>query len=210
MRLEKIVPSARYSDRLTLLFDDGSSLRCGAGELLEFGLSRGTELDEEKFGRLKDACEYYRVRMKAAELTAMKAMSAGELKRKLREKGASEENAGRASERLRELGAIDEEEYARMIVRRCAAKGYGRARITAELRRHMLPAEYWDGALAELPESGDKLDAFIRERLSGKKPDMREKKRVSDALARRGYGWEEISSAMRRYEETAEYPEEDR
>lgn len=209
MRLEKILPSAGNSGRLTLLFDDGSSLKCGPDEVLRFGLSRGTEMDEENFARLKSACEYYRVRMKAAELTAMKAMSAGELKKKLREKGASEEDAERASERLRELGAIDEAEYARMIVRRYAAKGYGKARIAAELRRHMLPEEYREDALSELPESGEKIDSFIRERLSGKKPDMREKKRVSDALARRGYGWEDISSAMRRYEETAEDSEED-
>ena len=209
MRLEKIVPSARNSGRFTLMFDDGGSLSCGPDELLEFRLGRGTELDAEEYARLRSACEYYRVRMKAAELTAMKAMSSGELKKKLRERGASEEDAERASERLRELGAIDEEEYARMIVRRCAAKGYGKARITAELRRHMLPAEYWDGALAEAPEGSEKIDTFIRERLSGKKPDMNEKKRVSDALARRGFGWEEISSAMRRYEESAEYSEEE-
>lgn len=209
MRLDKIVPSARDSGRLTLLFDDGSSLCCGLEEALEFRLCRGKELSAGEYARLQSACEYYRVRMKAAELTAMKAMSAGELKKKLREKGASEENAERASERLRELGAIDEEEYARMIVRRYAAKGYGKARITAELRRHMLPAEYWDEALAQLPEGSEKIDAFIRERLSGKKADIREKKRVSDALARRGYGWEDISSAMRRYEETADYLEEE-
>ncbi|MBO4330852.1 MAG: RecX family transcriptional regulator, partial [Oscillospiraceae bacterium] len=92
---------------------------------------------------------------------------------------------------------------------RCVSKGFGRTRAAAELRRRMVPAEYWEEALSGLPDSGERLDALIWQKLSGKKPDAREKKRVSDALARRGYGWEEISSALRRYEETADCSEEE-
>ena len=50
---------------------------------------------------------------------------------------------------------------------------------------------------AEAPEDG--IDAFIRQKLRGRQPDARELKRVSDALARRGYRWEDIKSGLRRY-----------
>ena len=43
------------------------------------------------------------------------------------------------------------------------------------------------------------MDDFIEKKLAGKQPDQKELKKVSDALARRGYNWSDISAALRRY-----------
>ena len=40
---------------------------------------------------------------------------------------------------------------------------------------------------------------LLRQKLKGRAPDEKELKRASDALARRGYRWEEIKAALRRY-----------
>ena len=53
MRLEKI--EALTEDKLLLRLEDGSSLRCGPGELLDFGLQSGMELSEERLGELREA-----------------------------------------------------------------------------------------------------------------------------------------------------------
>ena len=50
---------------------------------------------------------------------------------------------------------------------------------------------------AQGPEEG--VDAFLRSRFKGKAPDQKELKRASDALARRGYRWEEIREGLNRY-----------
>ena len=205
MRLAKIEPLSETSFALT--FEDGTALRCGLAELSAFSLRTGREFDEEGYAALLDACTYYAVRCKAASLLSAKAMSAGELKRKLIEKGASPEHAENAVGRLLELGILDEESYAAMVVRHYGAKGYGRRRVESELYRHMVPREYWEDALASLPDTDDTLDQLIRAKLRGGAPDRDEIRRLRDSLCRKGFGWEEVRAAIAR--NLSEYQDED-
>lgn len=62
----------------------------------------------------------------------------------------------------------------------------------------------WDAALEEMPEAAEALDKLIRKTCRGELSDPREKKRVSDALLRRGFGWSEVRAAMGRYTEMLE------
>ncbi len=199
MRLLHIRPLDE-GKRFLLELEDGTELRCGPREVMDLDLFPGLELEEEALETLKDACAAYGVRMKAAELLSGRAMSAGELRRKLREKGASPEHAEAAASRMLELGVIDEAAYGDMVIRRCAAKGYGRRRAEQELTRHMVPREYWERALEGLPDPEDRLDALIAAKLKGGVPDETQKKKLAAWLQRRGYGWEEIRSALGRIE----------
>ena len=77
MRLEKI--EALTEEKLVLHLEDGSSLRCGPQELLDFGLRPGMELGEEVLERLRGACAYWAVRRKAAALVARTGCAAKDL-----------------------------------------------------------------------------------------------------------------------------------
>lgn len=205
MRLEKIEPLSESGFALT--FEDGTALRCGLGELSDFSLHSGMEFDEEGYAALLDACTLYGVKRKAASLLSAKAMSAGELKRKLTEKGASPLHAEQAVDRLLELGVIDEESYAAMVVRHYGGKGYGRKRVESELYRHMVPREYWEDALESLPDTDDTLDKLIRAKLRGGMPDRDGIRKLRDSLCRKGFGWEEVRAAIAR--NLNEYQDED-
>ena len=196
MRLEKI--EALSEDKLLLHLEDGSKLRCGPQEMLDFRLRSGMELEERTLEDLREACAYWAVRRRAAALAAEKAMSAGELRRKLREKGASPEMAQKAAAWLLDLGVLDERAYAAMVVRHYAAKGYGRKRLEAELYRRELPRELWEEALEEMPDAGAQLDALVRKRLGDTTPDRKEIGRLASSLMRRGYSWEEVRAAIAR------------
>ena len=98
---------------------------------------------------------------------------------------------------------LDDEKAARDIARRAAAKGYGKARIRQELYAKGIAKELWDDALAELPEPDDAIDRFLSQRLRGSVPDERERRRVTDALIRRGHSYGDIRDALRRYEQSA-------
>lgn len=53
------------------------------------------------------------------------------------------------------------------------------------------------------------LDRLVAARLRGiPRPDRKDLKRVSDALARRGYAWDDISAALRRYADSMEDQED--
>lgn len=141
---------------------------------------------------------------KAMQIINARAMSKGEMTDRLEEKGIEPEYASAAADWLEELGAIDDRVYAAMLTRHCASKGYGEARVKNELYRRRIDPQLWDEALLQMPETDEAVDRFIYMKLKGERPDRRELKRVSDALVRRGYSWDEISSGLRRYEETLE------
>ena len=56
-----------------------------------------------------------------------------------------------------------------------------------------------DEALDELPSDGEQIDRFLQSKLHGRFPEDKEKKRLTDALLRRGFSWGEVRSAWGRY-----------
>ena len=99
---------------------------------------------------------------------------------------------------LEELGYLNEAEYAGRIVRHYAAKGFGERKLRDELYRRGVPRELWEEALTQVEDNSETIDAFLEKKLKGGR-DPKDIKKVSDALARRGFAWPEISDALRRY-----------
>ena len=182
-------------ERLTLIFDDGRQLRTTLGFVMSRSISSGMELDEAEYEALVNASSLSLAKSRALKLVGARAMSAKQLHDKLIEKGESPENAEKCVEWLTEYGYINDAEFAAMIVRHYAAKGYGKARVKQELCKHGIENGLWDKALEEMPAQDDKLLEFLRARLSDP-TDRAEVKRVSDALYRRGYSWNEIRHAL--------------
>lgn len=137
---------------------------------------------------------------RAFRILGARDMSRNELIRRLVEKGESEEDAIDAVSWLEERGFVDDSKYAGMITRHYAARGYGEKRIRQELYRRLIPRELWDEVIENNPLNNDKLDSFLRSRLSAS-PDKAEIKKVSDALIRRGFSWGEIKDALARFNE---------
>ena len=130
--------------------------------------------------------------------------SRGELLKKLLEKGEEPEAAEAAVERLAELGFVDDARYARLIVRHYAAKGYGARRVKQELHHRGIPPELFDEAMEQMPEQDETVDRLLRSRLKSEAPDRGELKKASDFLLRRGYSWDEVRAALRRYNASIE------
>ncbi|WP_293286098.1 regulatory protein RecX [Oscillibacter sp.] len=200
MRIERVEPSRRKQGRVLVFLEDGACLKITEQELLDFGLRAGDRLDGGTLERLKEAAGISNVKVTAADLVGRRAMSRHELERKLAEKGASQAEARYAAEWLEAIGAIDDRDYAALLVRHYGQMGWGPGRIQEKLREKGIPRELWDEALEELPEAAGQIDAFLAGKLRGRVPDPREKKRLSDALARRGFSWGEIRSAWLRRE----------
>lgn len=135
-----------------------------------------------------------------------RAYSKRELSDKLVEKGVSRDLAEEAVDWLEEINFLNDEDYARQIVQHYSAKGYGRRRVEQELWRRGIEKPLWESALAQaMPEEQeDAIDGFIQRKLRGAMPDSKEEKRVADALARRGYQWDEIRGGLARYKDSLE------
>ena len=200
MVIEELKPSKCVEGRWLAVLEDGSILRVGEGEVIDFALYAGKELSEEEAVRLQDAARRSGLKSKAIELLMRKPQSRKELGRKLTQWEASPEEAEAICDRLEELGYLNEREYAGRIVRHYAQKGFGERKIRDELYRRGVPRELWDEVLDQIQEedSASAIDAFLEKKLKGSH-DPKDIKKASDALARRGFPWPEISDALRRY-----------
>ena len=198
MRIERLEASNHKRGRVLVFLADVACLKITEQELLDFGLRAGDELDETTLARLKEAAGVSNVKATAADLIGKRAMSRASLEKKLKEKGASEAEARYAAEWLEAIGAINDADYAALLVRHCADLGYGPARTREKLYEKGVPRELWDEALDQLPDNGEQIDRFLQSKLRGRMPDEKEKKRLTDALLRRGYSWGDVKAAWNR------------
>ena len=180
-------------------FSDGSELRLTLDTVADLSLFKGRELTEAEFLSLRSASELTKCKERALKIIGARPMSEKELFDRLVEKGEAPENAEESVAWLVRMHYLDDAQYAGMIVRHYAQKGYGAQRIKNELYRHGGPKALWDEALREMPETDDKAYEFLCRRLGGSEPDRAELKKVTDALFRRGFSWDEIKAAVNRY-----------
>lgn len=200
MRISKLAPSKRVEGRWLAFLEDGTILRLGENEVVGFALYAGKELDEEEAAALLDSARRSGLKEKAIELLSRKPQSRKELERKLVQWEAGEEETAAICDRMEELGYVNDASYAAQVVRHYSAKGFGPKKLRDELYRRGVPRELWDEALEQAEDPAGAIDDFVAKKLAGKTPDRKELKKVSDALARRGYSWGDISEALKRYE----------
>ena len=198
MRIERIEASKHKRGRVLVFLADGACLKITEQELLDFGLRAGDDLNEATLAKLKEAAGVSNVKATAADIIGKRAMSRAALEKKLKEKGASEADARYAAEWLEAIGAINDADYAALLVRHYGEMGYGPARVREKLYEKGVPRELWDDALDQLPEGGDQIDRFLQGKLRGRTPDEKEQKRLTDALLRRGYSWGDVRAAWNR------------
>lgn len=141
------------------------------------------------------------VKERALKLLSRRPYSEQEIRRKLLQKSVPEAEADEVCSWLKEQGFLDDQSYASSVVRFCISKGFGCQRVRQELFRRGVPKEFWEEALAEMPEQNDKLDRFLSARLRHPE-DADERRRLSAALMRRGFSREEIRSAFSRLADT--------
>lgn len=204
MRIEEVKKSQRKKGRFLVRLADGDILRVTEEELLRFGLKAGMELDGETLEAVRASMRASSARVTAANMIGSRALSKKELTRRLVKKGSDEADAQAAADWLEDIGAVDDAGYAAAVARHYGGKGYGPQRVREELRRRGVDRALWDEALEEMPETAEILDQLIRKKCRGELSDPREKKRVSDALLRRGFAWSDVKAAMGRYTEIEE------
>lgn len=184
--------------RVTVTLCGGEEIKTTLNVVTDLRLYSGRELDEEELKELYRASRSALARNRAMELLSRRPMSEKELVDKLIRKGEDEETARDCARWLREEGFLNDESYAAAVARHYAAKGYGPGRVRAELSRRGVDRELWDGTIEAMPENSEKMDRFIAARLTD--PEDRDQvRKVSAALYRRGYSWEEIRSALGRF-----------
>ncbi len=191
------------SEHVTLITDDGREIPTTLGIVTELRLFAGKPLEEAQLQLVREKSAAAFARERALYLISLRPHSQKELLDKLIRKGTDPAAADAAVCWLSDHGYLNDVSYAAAVVRHYAKKGYGAKRITSELYRRGIDRELWDDALREMPEAEAEIDRFLHSRLKDPN-DPDEVRRISAALFRRGYSWEEIRSALGRISADAE------
>ena len=194
------------AEHVTVVLEDESEVKTTLGTVTELRLFAGRELNDRDMDILRRESKKALSREKALEFVSQRQMSASELNKKLRDKGADEETADYCVQWILERGLLDEERYAAAVVRHYAAKGYGEGRVRQELMRRGVPRDLWDDALSAMPEDTSRLDRLVASKL--RDPGDRDAvRKLSASLYRRGYSGEEIREALERARASFDYEE---
>jgi regulatory protein len=197
MMINSIVPPRPSGKVWTLCLEDGKTLRVGEAEMMEFALHTGMELNGEQMKKLSEAGAFSALRDRAVSILSQRLCSKNDLFSRLMDKGATQKQAEEVVCWAERIGLINEGEYAKTIVRHYSAKGYGIFKVKDELYRRKLPKDLWEDALKELKPPEENIERYLRTHL--KSVDPKAIKKVSDALARRGFTWSEISDGLERF-----------
>lgn len=203
-RIERIQPSLHKKDRVLVYLTGGRLLRITPEELLRFDLRPGMDLAEDVLEELNRATARSLTRQQAAEMAGRRMLSQKELSDRLVKKGTDPQEAQETARWLADLGAVDDAAYAGVIVRHYAAMGYGPGRVRQELQHRGVPRELWDDALVRMPDPEEAIDRFLTAKLRGKTPDRATLQRLSAALQRRGFSWQDIRPALARLDREPE------
>ena len=193
-----------------MYLEGGDLLRITESELLRFGLCIGLDIDDRTVVELQQSGARSETRVRAANMISSRPLSRRELIRKLGEKGAAESDAEAAADWLEEIGALNDADYALMLVRHYGGMGYGEAKIRDELYRRGVPRELWEDALAASPDAQEAIARVIAQKTKGRTLDEKGRKRLSDMLLRRGFAWRDVRAALARIgKDTTEFDYEE-
>lgn len=195
---------ATVPERFLVGFSDGTTLKTTLSVITDHHLHAGHVLTEEDYIAVCSDTALAATKQRALRIIGTRPFSSQELYDRLVEKGEEPHHSAAAVGWLCELHLLDDEQYAGMVARHYAEKGYGVARIKQELYRRKVPSAFWETALEALPAADDKIDRLLRSKLRSDHPDRKELKKATDALYRRGFSWEEIRAALARYQSERE------
>ena len=196
MRLDKIASKPDRVGRYRVEFADGTVLRLYRQTMEDHCLYAGQELSDQEMTALQTDAGLMSAKMRSVRILTASDVSRDDLRMRLIQKGEDPTHAAQAVEWMEDLQLLDDSRTASVIVSRCAAKGFGLARAKQALYEKRIPRQYWDAALEDYPDQSQVITDYLRSHLTDP-ADQRQKKRVIDALIRKGHSYGQIQAALR-------------
>lgn len=188
---------------LSMLYIDGEyAMKLDTATLKENCIKVGTVLDDDELRELIEKSDYRRAKEKALWLISGKDYSKKQLADKLR-KESSEETAQEVCERMEELGLVNDENYARryahdlLYLKKMSKRGAKYKLMEKGIDRDLCEEILDDFEVDPV----DQLVELIDRKYADKLDDEKGRRRTIAALQRLGYGWGDIKSALREFEE---------
>lgn len=194
----KVESASEYKgDTLRIDFDGREPIFINKTVAAELGIRAGKVLSEEDISEAVEKNEFRRARERALYLLDERDYGYAEMFKKL-EKNYPEETCYAVVNNLAGLGLIDDRRYSeRLAEYLLTRKLWGKYRAREEMRSRGLSRELIDEALSQYDDGAqERLTELIRKKYMRKLSEENGVKKVKAALARQGYGFDEINAAL--------------
>lgn len=204
MKITEITRQRRSLYRLD--FDLGDSVQVNVRTLDESPYRQGADLTADQLQDLLTASQHNRARERALYLLGLRDYACKELEQKLYSE-ATPDIAAAVVERMCQVGLLDDARYASRLARSLSEiKHYPLRRIEQELRHRGIDPLIAQAAVAELEcEDFQQALALLEKKYYNKLNDPDSRRRVTAALARRGFSY----GAIRRAFDALEIPDDE-
>jgi regulatory protein len=206
VRITKIESQKNRPARKNIYADGAFVAGVSAETLLKLALRTGDELSPAQLDVLQKTEALAGARSTALRFLGSRPRSTREMRNKLREKEFTGEEIDRTIADLTASGLLNDTEFARMFIRNAMAlRPLGPAALKRKLLLLGVEKGIVEEAIAETLGAEGAEDAaaevarkFLRKARMARKDESSEKlrQRLSAFLARRGFGWETIRSAV--------------
>jgi len=189
-------------NKIHLYLDDEYQITTTAEFWADHFIADGSEIDEEEWQALVDGIHYRKALNKCFDLLSRRDYSAFELRRKLLAI-VDDEVADRAIERMKELRYLDDENYARMLLRHLVEnKKMSTSFICQEMRKRGIAPNIIEDVMAETEiDNVASIERLIAAKYRAKLQAENGREKVIAALARRGFSYGDIKQALNNFEE---------
>ncbi len=198
----KIIALKQRRHRLTAVYFE----KCGDAEtidsetLLMSGYHEGSDISEDDWQELKGEAQRNRAYEKALYLLEYRAHTKKELFTKLRAVFPADV-CEHALSRIEQLGLCDDEAFAKDFAEELfKRKGFGKRRVAFELSKKGVDRDIIDSVLCQY-EDEDPVESIVRvieKKYCPLPEDEKKYQRIYAGLARMGYGYGDIKTALLR------------
>lgn len=194
MRITALETQIARPERINLYLDGVFHGALAAEVVFAEALHVGDELTEARLAGLARRDAVWRAKESALLLLSFRPRSAGELRRRLAEKGYEAPIVDEVVERLVAAGVVDDAAFSELFVRgRVRGKPQGRRRLEVELRRKGVDAETIDAAIDDVMAREETDDLALARKAAAKfrvrpgEAPVASRRRLYGFLGRRGF-----------------------
>jgi regulatory protein len=203
-KIISIEPHPKVKRRVLVLREGEEAVTVGRKTAREAGWQVDTDVSDAQLQAIILDKEGPSALDRALYYLGAKARSQREVEQFLQSRAYEQPAIDYALAKLMDYGYVDDEALSRELVRRGAEAGrLGRRALSVKLRQRGLDKEQAQAALEEAYSSQEEADnaqelaASLWYKYRNEENPLKRRQKVSQALARKGYGWDSIQSALR-------------
>jgi regulatory protein len=194
----------RSKDRVNVYLD--GQFAFGLALIHALWLRVGQRVSDEDIATLKDADTLEKVKQRALRLISYRPRSVKEVQRRLQRAGVDEGTIGDVVANLQQAGLLDDESFTKSWVEsRLESSPRSKRMIAWELRKKGVSESTIDASLGEVSDEAAayRLAQMRWPRVAKLHPALERKRKLTEYLARHGFGFDVIQDVITKLEQEA-------